>query len=367
MLEAIEQHPGLELCLFVSGTHLAEQDGYTISEIEDDGFEVTARIPMFDGDRSSEGYARALGREWLGLVDAVSEHRPDIILINGDRGELLPVASVALTLGIPVAHIAGGEITEGAIDDSVRHAVSKLSHLHFVTNDLHARRLCQLGEESWRIVISGEPALDSISKMTLLTKSELEESLEIKLNDPIVLVTYHPETLGEAGLAELEATLEAMVSVDATYVITYPNADPGSEPILERLKRFAGENEQAMLVSSLGQVRYYSMLACCAAMLGNSSSGLWEAPTFRLPVVNLGGRQAGRLRAGNVIDISDVSAQAVRRGLEQAISQEFNKSLECLANPYGNGHAVDKIISVLESVPLDIRLLRKKFVNTCDE
>ena len=363
LIKRIIDHPDLDLCLLVSGNHLVKEDGLTVQEIEADGFPIAARIPMFDHDRSREGFSKALGRELIGVTEALASQRPDLLLINGDRAELLPLVTAATSLGIPVAHIAGGEITEGAIDDSVRHAVTKLSHLHFPTNELHAQRIRCMGEEPWRITVSGEPALDTIATMPLANKNELESFLDIELADPVVLVTYHPETLGEAGEDSVAKLIDAMAQVNATYVVTYPNADPGSAGILRQLQAFVDEHPQAVLVPSLGQVRYYSMLHMASAMLGNSSSGLWEAPSFALPTVNVGGRQDGRLRAKNVIDVLDDDAQHIQEALRQALSAEFRDNLKGMVNPYGDGTAIDQIVAVLRKTPLGPKLLRKKFVD----
>jgi len=363
LLQRIEDHPEMDLCLLVSGNHLSGGAEGTLSEIEADGFEIAAKVKMFIDDHSRGGYASALGRELMGLADVLDLEKPDLLMINGDRGELLPVATVALALNIPLAHIAGGEITEGALDDAVRHAVTKLSHLHFATNVQHAKRICQMGEEDWRVTVTGEPGLDIISKMKFLPREELGEYLDLTLDGPVVLVTYHPETLGVDAEEAVSRLLEAMDSFEAIYVITYPNADPGSEGILQKLKLFCSSHERSVLVSSLGQVRYYSMMKVASMVLGNSSSGLWEAPSFELPVVNVGGRQDGRLRGKNVIDVSGCSAEDIKVGMDLALSEAFKNSLIGMNNPYGNGKAIDKIMEVIESVSFDRSLLRKKFID----
>ncbi|MGJ8672984.1 UDP-N-acetylglucosamine 2-epimerase [Rubritalea sp.] len=363
LVRALEAHADLELCLIVSGSHLSQSDGFTKSEIEEDGIPIAAEVEMFDGKSTREEFSKALGRELIGVTEALVRHQPAIILINGDRAELLPLATAAVCLGIPIAHIAGGEITEGAIDDSIRHAVTKLSHLHFPTNPLHAQRIMGMGEEPWRVTVTGEPALDGILGMDYLSKEELSEELGVDFTDPVVVVTYHPETLGGGAIEDVRALLEGARRINANFVFTYPNADPGSALILEALRDFCDSHSNAVLVSSLGQIRYYSVLKYGSAMLGNSSSGLWEAPSFGLPVVNVGGRQDGRLRARNVIDVKTCKANDISSALKLALSKGFKDTLKGVANPYGDGTAIQKILDVLVSVDLGTKLLRKKFVD----
>ena len=363
LIAAILDHPTLDLCLLVSGSHLLSEDGATIDEIRSDGFPIAAEIEMFDGDRTRQGFSKALGRELIGISSVLAEEKPDILLVNGDRAELLPLATAALALGIPMAHIAGGEITEGAIDDSVRHAITKLSHLHFPTNELHAKRIMQLGEEPWRVTVTGEPALDSLDELPRVSVSELEDFLGLPLKDPVVIVTYHPETLGDTGESHVEALIEVMRRIQATFVITYPNADPDSDVIRQKFQEFCEGDKAAVMVASLGQVRYYSMMSIAAAMLGNSSSGLWEAPSFELPVVNVGGRQDGRMRANNVIDAPDGVVLAIEEAVTKALSGAFKEGLKGMKNPYGSGGATDEILEVLASTQMGNRLIRKKFID----
>lgn len=364
LIKAIHESRTLELCLIVSGSHLEQSGGFTKLEIEEDQIPISAEVKMFQNDSTKLGFANALGRELLGVNEVLNESQPDLILINGDRADLLPLATSAMCLGIPIAHIAGGEITEGAIDDSVRHAITKLSHLHFPTNILHAQRIAQMGEEEWRISVTGEPALDNILQMDYVSRSELCDFLGMELVDPVVLVTYHPETLGGNGLKDVRELLEAMRLVEATYVITYPNVDPGSQEIVKLMREFCAEYHHAVLVPSLGQLRYYSMLRIASLMLGNSSSGLWEAPSFGLPVVNVGGRQDGRLRAVNVIDVKNVDALSIQEAMKKALESGFKEGLKGMLNPYGNGSAIAQIIDQLESVELGRKLIRKQFVET---
>jgi UDP-hydrolysing UDP-N-acetyl-D-glucosamine 2-epimerase len=309
------------------------------------------------------GFTSSLGDLMVKFCQTIKEITPDLLILTGDRMELLPVASAAICLGIPIAHISGGEITEGAIDDSVRHAVTKLSHLHFASNAQHAKRLIQMGEEPWRVTTTGEPALDAIDELQPLSREELEQHIGIKLESPLVIVTYHPETLGNGDVEDFTNILEAIAQTPATYVFTFPNTDPGSAAIIEKLHHYSSKIKKSAICQSLGQQRYYSLMGIAEAMLGNSSSGLWEAPSFKLPVINVGYRQGRRLRAENVIDIPRPTPHSVVQGLEKALSPDFKHSLRHISNPYKMGNAVCNILQVIRQLPSRKKLLNKKFID----
>lgn len=363
VMKAIQAEPELELELLVSGTHLSPQFGLTVKEIEADGLPIAERIEMLEADDSPLGTARSLGRAVLGLAASLERLKPDILLLAGDRLELLAVAAAAYPFGLPLAHLSGGEISEGAYDNQVRHALTKLCHLHFVATAEAARRLIQMGEEEWRVHITGEPALDLIGQTELMTRQELERSLGLELDPPVVVVTLHPTTLDEIdSAAEAEELIRALGQLEATLVITSPNADPGGLAIRERLEAFAASRPSAVFLASLGQRRYWSLLALADLMVGNSSSGIWEAPSFGLPVVNIGQRQKGRLRAANVIDAA-AKAEAILTAIRQGLDPVFRASLQGLRNPYGDGQASRRIVEVLKRIEMGIGVLRKKFID----
>jgi UDP-hydrolysing UDP-N-acetyl-D-glucosamine 2-epimerase len=284
-----------------------------------------------------------------------------MLVLLGDRYETLAAASAALPFNIPIAHIHGGALTEGATDDAIRHAISKMSHLHFVAARAYAQRLRRLGEERWRITVSGAPGLDAVRRLARMSPAELEGDLGVPIGSATLLVTYHPETLDpdRAHVAELLAALDR---IDAPIVITSPNADPGRGAIQRAIETFVRRGPDRVLVANLGQRRYLSLLAAVGAMVGNSSSGIIEAPSFHLPVVNIGGRQRGRLRARNVID-APARRGDIERAIRRALSPRWRRSLRGLRNPYGDGSAPRRIAAVLARTPLDGRLLVKRFAD----
>jgi UDP-hydrolysing UDP-N-acetyl-D-glucosamine 2-epimerase len=364
LLRAIQADAEFELHLLVSGAHLSPEFGNTVKDIEADGFAIADRIEMrVSSDDTPEGVVESNGWGTIGFAHSFARSRPDILLLVGDRLELLAAASAALPFRIPVAHVSGGDVTEGALDNQVRHAMSKLSHLHFVAMEEHAQRLLQMGEEGWRVFVTGDPALDLVHQVRLLSRRELSQTLGRELTSPVVIVTFHPTTLGSISVHdELDSLLAALTRLSGTLILTSPNADAGNRTILNRLQEFTGTRPHTALFFNLGQLTYYSLMAQADLMLGNSSSGIWEAPTFRLPVVNVGDRQRGRIRAGNVIDAppdADAIEQAIHRGLQPA----FRASLRDLQNPYGDGRTSPRIVSTLKRVALDTRLLQKRFVD----
>jgi UDP-hydrolysing UDP-N-acetyl-D-glucosamine 2-epimerase len=281
----------------------------------------------------------------------------------GDRFEMHAAALAALPFKIPVAHVHGGELTEGAIDDALRHSITKLSHLHFVSTDVYARRVIQLGEEPWRVVVSGAPSLDHLRSLTLLTRVELEAQVGCSLEPAPLLVTYHPVTL-EYEQTEWQVTqlLAALEAARRPLIFTLPSADTYARVIIRLVRAFVARQPQAHLVSNLGTRGYFSMMAYALAMVGNSSSGIIEAPSLGLPVVNIGTRQQGRIRAANVLDVGN-SREEILRGIAAATMPAFRERLRGLVNPYGQGRAADIIVARLKETPRDERLLRKRFAD----
>ena len=349
VLKALRDAPGFETQLIVSGTHLLPQFGNTVEQIEADGFSIADRIPMEISSDTPEAVARAVGLVMGGFARSFARLKPELLLLVGDRLELIAPATAALAARIPVAHISGGDVTEGAIDNQVRNAITQMSHLHFVAMQKHADRLRQLGEESWRICVTGDPALDVLNDMRLMSRKELAENLGIHLKPPLLVITFHPTTLGTATAAqEVSALLSALQQVQGTLIFTMPNADSEWKTIATRLTDFATRHPSAQLYSSLGQFRYYSLLKHADVMVGNSSSGIWESPSFRIPVVNIGDRQRGRFRARNIIDVP-CDSEKIRAGIASALSPQFRSSRAGLGNPFGDGGAARRIVDFLKS------------------
>lgn len=364
ILRAVEADADLELLLWVTGTHLLPEFGETIAEIEADGFAIHDRIDLPLGRGSAADVAAGVGMATTGFSRSFAQDRPDILFLVGDRLELLGIATAALAHGIPIAHASGGEITEGAIDNQVRHAVSKLSQVHFATAPEHAARLRQMGEESWRVHSTGDPALDLLRELDVMAPAELSASLGIELVAPVIVVTHHPTTITDLAAAdEIDAVMAALTDAPGTVIVTHPNADAEHGVIMERIARLVAERPATASFASLGYRRYYSLLSHADLMVGNSSSGIWEAPSFGLPVVNIGDRQRGRLRAANVVDV-DVDPSAIAAAIERALDPEFARRLAGITNPYGDGRATERILAVLRDVELGPALLQKRFVDT---
>jgi UDP-hydrolysing UDP-N-acetyl-D-glucosamine 2-epimerase len=361
VLRRIDADRELELLLVVSGSHLGGRH-QSLEEVERDGLPIAGRVELFaDGDDDPAAFAAAIGRGVAGFARALQELRPDVVLLVGDRLELLAVAIAALPLRVPLAHVHGGESSEGAFDELTRHALTKLSHLHFVSAEPHARRVLQMGEEPWRVVVSGAPALDALSDLQPVGKAELERLVGMTLDGPTLLVTYHAPTLDPGDVSAACGELLAAVERSGLpAVFTYPNADPVGAAIARLVDEYAATHEDARVVPSLGADAYYSLLGRAAAMVGNSSSGLIEAPSFELPVVNVGSRQDGRLRAANVIDVGG-GADEILDAIRRAVTPEFRAGLVGLANPYGDGRAAERIVATLKRVEPDARLLHKRF------
>ncbi len=363
ILKRIQADPALELCLYATGMHLSHEFGNTVQDIEADGFKVTERIEMLLSSDSPEGIGKSLGLGVLGFAQSFGRFRPDILLVLGDRFEMFAAALAALPFNLPVAHIHGGEVTEGAIDDSMRHAITKLSHLHFASTEEHARRIRQLGEEAWRVQVSGAPSLDNLMDMRFLEREELEDRFGLNLDEAPLLITYHPVTTEyEESGTQIAEVLAALESASHPLIFTLPNADTAGRTIIGAIRRFVAEHPRAWLVENLGTQAYFSLMRLAAAVVGNSSSGLLEAASFQLPVVNIGNRQKGRTRGRNVID-TDNSREGIRAGLCTALEPAFRQSLLGFQNPYkGMTPAGECITQRLRDQPL-FDLLPKKFID----
>ena len=362
LMKEIENDQDLELQLVVTGTHLSPAFGETVIEIENDGFTIDARINLEIGDDTPVGIARSLGLAVTGMAQAFEKLRPEIVVVLGDRYEILGATEAAMIARIPVAHIHGGEVTEGAMDDAMRHAITKMAHLHFVAAEDYRTRVIQLGEAPERVFTVGAPGLDCIEKMDLMDRAELEEELDLPADCDFFLVTYHPETLGDRppgeGAGELLAALDKFP--DTPVILTGVNSDPGHDVIARLLTEYAAQHEDRVsLHQSLGQLRHLSALKFAAVVIGNSSSGIIEAPAFGVPTVNIGGRQDGRLRAPSVIDCK-AQSDSISAAIRQARDPNFQDSFKNMKIPYGSGGASQKIKHHLKKANLAM-LSRKSF------
>lgn len=363
ILNAIQDSDGLELRLLVTGMHLSDRFGLTVKEIEGDGFPIAARVPMPVEDDDAVGIAKAMGVGTIGCAHAYSAIAPDVIMVLGDRYEMLAATVAAVPFNIPIAHIHGGELTFGAIDDAMRHSITKLSHLHFATTQEYAARIAQLGEEDRRIVVSGAPSLDNLNTIPDILLEDLEAFIGVRLAGSVFLITFHPETRAEMPPEkQISALLHALNDSDATMVFTKPNADTGGLKIIDAIATFCAARDNAVLVDNLGTARYFAMMRRATAMIGNSSSGIIESASFSIPVVNIGDRQKGRLQARNVIDCP-IDSDSIRTAIDHAVSPEFRQALAGLENPYGDGTAAGKIVSALQTAPLDQEFVAKTFVD----
>jgi UDP-hydrolysing UDP-N-acetyl-D-glucosamine 2-epimerase len=358
-LRELGKHPEVQLELIVMGAHLSPEFGTTIREIARDGFAIGAQIECLLSSDSDIAMAKTIGVATLSLADTLGALRPDILLLIADRYEMLAPASVALALRIPVAHIEGGEISEGAIDDAVRNALTKMSHIHFTSTEIARRRIIAMDEEAWRVHRAGAPSLDHLRRSTLLERAELVARLETPLHKPVIVVAYHPVTIARDTVQETDALFGALEKMAGQILFCYPNADAGSRQLIERTRAFVAGRHDCRVFVNLDAVTYWSLLRQADLFLGNSSSGIMETPSLALPAVNIGLRQQGRERAKNIVD-AEPDAVAILVAVEIARSENFRASLVGMTNPYGEGRAAEKIVEVLTTVPLTQDLLMKR-------
>lgn len=362
ILERIKQSSHLELLLFVTGMHLSNEYGNTVEIIEWDGFDIAARVDILLSDTPGDA-ARSMGKGTMGFAQVFEENRPDILLVLGDRLEMHAAAVAAIPFQIPIAHIHGGELTFGAFDEYFRHSLTKLSDFHFAATQTYANRIKQMGEAEDRVFVVGAPSLDYVVNLKGYSLKELEENYGIDLSRPALLVTFHPVTMEPEKTREyVENLLKALEEFSQYSIIfTQPNADPNNRLIAQAIKSFLSGHSNAFMVNNFGQKGYFSMMKAAKAMVGNSSSGIIEAASFQLPVVNIGARQMGRVRAKNVVDVG-CSVDQISEGISMALSDDFNDTLQGLVNPYGNGGAGEKIVSILERLNVE----KSKCKEFCD-
>lgn len=361
ILRAIQEHPSLTLRLIVGGTHLSEEHGRTIRFIEQDGIEIAGLANYLSPGSTAYDVVSSAGRA-VGLFGEVLHTiRPEMVLLLGDRYETLCAAFAAISLGLPVGHIHGGEVTEGAVDESYRHAITKLSHVHFAASHDAARRIVQLGEDPDRVHVCGAPGIETLIRTPAMSPAQLSDVVGLALDPGFLLVTYHPETLSPATpndqIAQVTAALTAL---DLPTVITGPNADAGGGVIARELDAWCRQSPRAVYVTSARQEVYINLMRHAGAMVGNSSSGIIEAPSIPLPVVNIGDRQRGRQRGENVIDVPCLQ-DAIVAGISRALSPAFREHLAGKINPYGDGRTSPRIVEVLANLNIGSRLLQKEF------
>lgn len=364
LMSLIAEQPCLELQTLVTGMHLSPEFGLTYRTVEQDGFTIDAKVEMLLSSDSPVGIAKSLGLGVIGMADALARLEPDLSILLGDRFETLAAAQAALIARVPVAHIAGGDTTEGAFDEAIRHAITKMAHLHFVTNEQSRRRVIQLGEAPERVFNVGSPGIDAIVDLEPLSREDLERDLGYTFRKVNLLVTFHPVTLETDSHAQFQALLDAIESLgdDVGVIFTGSNADTDGRALTTMMRAFEKNHaERVKVFTSLGQRRYLSVMKYASVVVGNSSSGLYEAPSLKVPTVDIGDRQKGRLRAASVINVTPTE-EAIRAGIERALNKDFSH----VTNPYGEGTASRQILDVLVKLgPTEI-LLKKQFYDLPD-
>ena len=360
LMTAIKNDPALELQLIATNQHLSKRQGETYKEIEKDGFHIDNKVYMADDEAPDDAnsIAKSIGRGVSGFADAFDSLHPDLLLILGDRYEMLAVASVALIYRIPIVHLHGGEITEGAFDDAIRHAITKMSHLHFTSTEAYRKRVIQLGEQPDRVFNVGALGVENVLKNDFMSKEEIERSLDFELTDKCFLCTYHPVTLSD--MSSEDQILNLLDSLDDYkdyhIIFTYSNSDTDSQIIIRRIQEYVDRNAgRCMFIPSLGQRRYFSALRHMTAVLGNSSSGIIEVPSFGIPTLNIGDRQKGRIAADSVVNCG-CSAEEIKEGLAKVVAYGHRE----VANPYYKEGTCDAIMNVIKTYPLE-NLIQKHF------
>lgn len=360
LMDKIKGDADFTLQLLVTGAHLSPEFGLTYKQIEADGYPIDAKVEMLLSSDTPEGITKSMGLGMVGYADALKQLQPDLLIILGDRYEMLAVASTALIFRIPIAHIHGGEITEGAYDDAIRHSITKMSALHFTSTEVYRKRVIQLGEQPERVFNVGAIGLDNFKSLTLLTKDQLEKELNIRFKKYNYLVGFHPETLSKQSVKEqFEELLKAIDKQnDSFFIFTKANADTNGRIINQMMERYVQENpDRAVLFTSLGSLRYLSIMRQATAVVGNSSSGILEAPFAKKATINIGDRQKGRIMPESIINCS-VDQEEIEKAFDIVKSTEFRDIVNAVVNPYGNGNASGQIVDVLKKT--DFSLLRTK-------
>jgi len=359
LMNEIKKDQELQLQIIATGMHLSPEFGLTYREIEEDGFTIDTKIEMLLSSDTPVGITKSIGLAIIGFADALHQLKPDLLILLGDRYEILAAAQAALIAKIPIAHIAGGDTTEGAFDEAIRHSITKMSHIHFVTNEKAFQRVKQLGENPRFIYNVGSTAIDSIINIVPMDRSELEKALQFKFLQKNLLITFHPVTLEcQASGRQFNELLKALhdLGSEIGLIFTKPNADPEGREIIRLIDDFVSSHSNAVTYTSLGQKLYFSLIKYVDAVVGNSSSGIYEVPSFKKPTVNIGDRQKGRLMASSVINCAPEKSE-----IEKAIREAFVKDCSDTVNPYGDGNSSAKIIQIIKSIDDYKSLLKKHF------
>ena len=361
VMQDIKNDPNLELQIIVTGMHLSPVYGCTYHAIEEDKFRIDRKVEMLMSSDTSVGIAKSMGLGLIGFADALNDLQPDMVVVLGDRFEIFSAVAAALVAQVPVAHIHGGESTEGLIDESIRHSITKMSQIHFVAAEEYRRRVIQLGEDPDKVFLVGGLGIDSMQRLQLLDKVQLEREINFKFGLKNLLITFHPVTLekftAESQLSELLSVLAELQ--DTKLIFTLPNAEANSHGLIKMVLNFVECNDNAFVFTSLGQLNYFSCIPHVDAVIGNSSSGLLEVPSFKKCCINIGDRQRGRLKADSVIDC-EPTYDSIRSAIRRLYSADFQESLNHVVSPYGEGGASQKILSVIKEISLD-GILKKKF------
>ena len=364
LMKAIHEDADLQLQIIATNMHLSPEFGLTYREIEKDGFTINKKVEMLLSSDTPNATAKSVGLGTIGFADAYEDLQPDMIVVLGDRYEILSAVSTALFYKIPVAHLHGGEITEGAYDDCIRHAITKMSHLHFTSTEEYRKRVIQLGEQPERVFNVGAIGIENVKKTPLMSKVELEESLGFQLGDKCLLVTYHPVTLEDSTAEEQSKNLLTALEIFKDYriIFTMPNSDTNGRIIMQEIEKFVEENkERAIAFKSLGLKRYLSALQYVSAVVGNSSSGIIEVPSFGIPTLNIGDRQKGRIAAESVVHCKSTLNEIIN-GIQTILSdKQIILSQECM-NPYEKKDTTNNILRILKDYPID-SLIQKSFHN----
>lgn len=362
LMKEIQADSDLELQLIATGMHLSPEFGLTYKHIEKDGFKINKKIEMLLSSDTPVGISKSMGLGMIGFAEAYDELRPDIVVVLGDRFEIFSAAAAATITRIPLAHLHGGESTEGAFDEAFRHAITKMSHLHFTATEEYRKRVIQLGEDPKSVFNVGGLGIDNIKKLKLLNRDELEDAIKFELGQKNLLVTFHPVTLEHATAEDqFQNLLEALDELqDTKFIFTKPNADPESRIITQMIDEYVSRNKsKAISFVNLGQLRYLSAMQFVDGIVGNSSSGLTEAPTFKIGTINIGDRQRGRIKADSVVDCEPMK-DSILSAIRKLYSKEFQDKLRNVKNPYGEGGAAQKIKKVLKEKDIS-DILKKEF------
>lgn len=353
----------LQLQIIATNMHLSPEFGLTYKEIEADGFHIDKKVEMLLSSDTANGTVKSMGLATIGFADALEDLKPDLVVILGDRYEMLCAAQACLIYNIPIAHIAGGGITEGAYDDAIRHCITKMSHLHFTSTDEHRKRVIQLGEQPNRVFWTGSLGVNNIRNEKMMTLSELEDSISFKLGKRFLLVTFHPVTMEKGTAAEqCDNLIKAISEVNDDYQIlfTLPNSDTNRRIIADKVKEYVSKNtDKAFAIASLGKKRYYTALKFATAVIGNSSSGIIEAPIFNTPTLNIGNRQEGRTRCESIIDVT-ATLDDIRRGLKKVLSPEYVEIAYNTKSPYEKDNTLEEIFNTIKNYPIE-GITKKKF------